>query len=90
DGPCETRQPAAMHGGKSRSVHALADKATPPNLFTPASSQACIFMKENACKWLSEPKAAFAAQCTVFGTAEEGTKYENRIYKRIRYRRTSR
>jgi len=26
DGPCETRQPAQVHGGKSRSVHALADK----------------------------------------------------------------
>ena len=26
DGPNDTRQPAAMHGGKSRSVHALADK----------------------------------------------------------------
>ena len=42
DGPDDTRQPAEMHGGKSRSVHTLADKVE-KSLFRACNARRRVF-----------------------------------------------
>ena len=44
DGPDDTRQPAEMHGGKSRSVHTLADKVE-KSLFRACNARRRVFLR---------------------------------------------